>query len=147
MAALSWYVSPSHPSPSQIVVAVVVMHVIRAYVAMAARASHAAEFVLGTQRVFARPSRIMVVAMKGQPMVSETHVQELLESSLEDAHLVLEMGQLSVIDGASAEKDESALVVATARELRENHDVAHVNDEELTSIAALLDDRIAKLGA
>lgn len=80
-------------------------------------------------------------------MVSETHVRELLESSFEDAHLVLEMGQLSVIDEASAEKDESALVVATARELRESHDVTRLNDEELTSIAALLDDRIAKLGA
>jgi hypothetical protein len=110
-------------------------------------AGHGAEFALGDQRVSAGSSQIMVVAMKGQPMVSETHVRELLESSFEDAHLILEMGQLSVIDGASAEKDESALVVATARELRETHDVAHVNDEELTSIAALLDDRIAKLGA
>ena len=80
-------------------------------------------------------------------MVSETHVRELLDSSFEDAHLILEMGQLTVIDGVSAEKDESALVVATARELRESHDIAHVNDEELTAIAALLDDRIAKLGA
>jgi hypothetical protein len=52
-----------------------------------------------------------------------------------------------VVDGASAEKDESALVVATARELSESHDVANINAEELTAIAALLDDRIAKLGA
>jgi hypothetical protein len=80
-------------------------------------------------------------------MVSETHVRELLESSLEDAHLILELGQLTVVDGASAEKDESALVVATARELSESHDVANINAEELTAIAALLDDRIAKLGA
>jgi hypothetical protein len=80
-------------------------------------------------------------------MVSETHVRDLLESSLDDAQLILELGQLSVVDGASVEKDPSALVVATASELRETHDVSELNDEQLTSIAALLDDRISKLGA
>jgi hypothetical protein len=57
------------------------------------------------------------------------------------------MGQLSVVDGAGVAGDPSPLVVATAAELREQHDVSQVNDEQLTSIAALLDDRISKLGA
>jgi hypothetical protein len=80
-------------------------------------------------------------------MVTETHVQDLLESSLDDAHLIMELGQLSIVDGAAVARDPSALVVATARELREQHDVSQLNGEQLTSIAALLDDRIAKLGA
>jgi predicted membrane chloride channel (bestrophin family) len=80
-------------------------------------------------------------------MVTETHVRDLLESSLDDAQLILELGQLSVVDGAAVANDPSALVVATADELREQHDVSQVNDEQLTSIAALLDDRISKLGA
>lgn len=81
-------------------------------------------------------------------MVSAAHVKELLESSLEDPHLILETGKVSVVDGARAEGDPSALIITSAREVREDHKLdANVAQEQLDTIAALLDDRVSKLGA
>jgi hypothetical protein len=81
-------------------------------------------------------------------MVTASHVKELLGSPLDDPHLVLETGGVFVQSGTDVEKDPSSLVIASARELRDTHDLADPPaDEVLETIAALLDDRVSKLGA
>lgn len=81
-------------------------------------------------------------------MVSVSDVRELLESTVDDPHLVLEGGQLVVRDGASVADNPTGLVVTTAQELRKTHGLeGDVTEDKLTRVAAILDDQVTKLGA
>ena len=81
-------------------------------------------------------------------MVSAANVRELLDSTVDDPHMVLEEGQILVRDGASVADKPTGLVVTTAQELRKTHNLGHdVTDEKLTLIAAELDTEVSELGA
>ncbi|MGU3292613.1 hypothetical protein [Williamsia sp. M5A3_1d] len=79
--------------------------------------------------------------------VSVEDVRALLAGDVADAHLILEEGRVSVISGDAVAEDPSALVVATAREILDSRGRGELpGDDQLRTLAAQLDSRIATLG-
>jgi len=80
--------------------------------------------------------------------VTANDVSELLNSDLDDAHLILEEGRLKVVSRDAADDFRAGLTVASAAELRADIDLGESPSEDtLATIAATLEQRVAELGA
>ena len=79
-------------------------------------------------------------------MVTADDIRALVHSDLDDPQLILLRGRVQVVSGADA-TDDSALVIGTLAEIQRDHGVGTApHDNQLATIAALLDTRVTELG-
>ncbi len=80
--------------------------------------------------------------------VTPQHVRALLDSALDHPHLILEEGEVRVVSAESADDFRAGLTIASAAEVRSDlGDTDSPDDQSVATIAAILDQRVAELGA